>query len=204
MDIYKCPKIKNIKISFKTTFCRLHFIVKKHCFFDVFHIKIEINNKIAIYFINPNMSEQRIRECLEALENLYITNGDQTDSIVERIRRIAFEVNNQYEYRMNLSLLEELPSELTYQQVLYQLISRLTVSEPDKHELTIKLLGENDEYLLEGEGLYTDELYNKVYEIIVKEHMDSWRSYFFDEADLEGDEVERHAEYVAYAKKHGL
>ena len=150
------------------------------------------------------MSEQRIRECLEALENLYITNGDQTDSIVERIRRIAFEVNNQYEYRMNLSLLEELPSELTYQQVLYQLISRLTVSEPDKHELTIKLLGENDEYLLEGEGLYIDELYNKVYEMIVKEHMDSWRSYFFDEADLEGDEVERHAEYVAYAKKHGL
>ena len=151
------------------------------------------------------MAEQRIHECLAVIENLYPTTiEDHTDSIRERIRRIAFEVNDQHEFRMNLWLLEECPSELTYQQVLYQLISRLTISETKRNELSILLLGENDEYLIEGDSLYTDELYNKVYEIIVKEHMESWRSYFFDEADLEGDEVERHAEYVAYAKEHGL
>ena len=150
------------------------------------------------------MAEQRIRECLTIMENLYITNDDQCDSIAERIRRIAFEVNDEHEFRVNLCLLEEQPSELIYQQVLYQLIPWLNISETKKNDLIILLLGENDEYILEGEGFYTDELYSKAYEMIVKEHMDSWRSYFFDEADLEGDEVERHAEYVAYAKKHGL
>jgi hypothetical protein len=151
------------------------------------------------------MAEQRIRECLVAIENLYpATSDDHTDSIRERIRRIAFVVNDQHEYRVNLWLLEENPSELTYQQVLYQLIPWLTISETHKDELIVLLLGENNEYLLEGDWLYTSELYNNVYEIIVKEHMESWRSYFFDEADLEGDEVERHAEYVAYAKEHGL
>ena len=36
---------------------------------------------------------------------------------------------------------------------------------------------------------FEEELYNKIYEIIVKGHMDSWRSYFFDKVDLEGYET---------------
>jgi hypothetical protein len=151
------------------------------------------------------MAEQRIRECLAIMENLYITNDDQSDSIAERIQRIAFELNDdEQEYRVNLFLLQEHPSELTYQQVLYQLIPWLNISETRKRELTILLLGENDEYILEGEGLYTDDTYSKVYETIVKEHMHSWREGYFEPEDLEGDELLRHFDCVEYAKQHGL
>jgi hypothetical protein len=150
------------------------------------------------------MAEQRIRECLAIMENLYITNDNQSDSIAERIRRIAFIANDEHEFRVNLWLLEEHPSELTYQQVLYQLIPWLSIDETKKNELIILLLGENDEYILEGEGLYTGELYNKVYETIVKEHMHSWRQGYFEPEDMEGEELDRHLECVAYAKEHGL
>lgn len=151
------------------------------------------------------MAEHRIRECLAIMEKLYPTSETQPDSIAERIQRIAFEANDDaQEYRVNLWLLQEHPSELTYQQVLYQLIPWLNISEMRKSELTTLLLGKNDEYILEGEGLYTSELYNKVYETIVKEHMHSWREGYFEPEDMEGQELDNHLEYVAYAKEHGL
>lgn len=150
------------------------------------------------------MAEQRIHDCLEMMEDLCMTDYTEYDSIGERIRRVAFEVNTQHEYRVNLWLLEEQPCDLTYQQVLYRLIPWLAIAESKKDELEKLLLGETDEHLLEGEGLYTDELYNKVYKIIVREHMDSWREGYFEPEDLEGEELQRHFEYVAYAKEHGL
>ena len=180
-------------------------VVLKTWVFLCFSVKLkQLMNYYFIYKVVKQMAQQRIRDCLEMMEGLCMTDYTENDSVGERIRRVAFEVNTQHEYRVNLWLLEEQPCDLTYQQVLYQLIPWLTISETQKDELEKLLLGENNEYIMEGDWLYTSELYNNIYEIIVKEHLDSWRSFLFDEADLEGEELERHSEYVAYAKEHGL
>ena len=150
------------------------------------------------------MSYQRMIDCLTAMEDLCDTRDDEQNSITDRIQRIACEVNSAHEYRVNLWLLWEHPNEQTYQQILYHLIPWMDVSDSVETELTKLLAGENNEYLFECECLYTDELYNNVYETIVKEHMHSWREFYFDEADLEGGDLASHLEYVAYAKEHGL
>ena len=155
--------------------------------------------------INSKMAYQRIIDCLAAMEDLCGTRDDEHDSIPDRIQRIACEVNSEHQYRVNLWLLWEHPNEQTYQQMLYHLIPWMDLSQKyNETELTKMLVGENNEYLFDCECLYTDELYNNIYETIVTEHMHNWREFYFDEAELEGVDLVSHLEYVAYAKEHGL
>ncbi len=169
------------------------------------------------------MAEQRIVECVSEFEIIFGKSVIEEQSIKERISNVIFEVNNARqaqaknetgEYDKNIVLdleannllLNECPGDLyTQQQILRCHIDWLLIPEANKAELVNLLLGMNREFQLEGDNLYTDELYNKAYVSLVKEHMHYWHEGYFEPEDLEGYyDLERHLEYVAYAKKHGL
>lgn len=163
------------------------------------------------------MAEQRIVECVNEFEIIFGISVVEEQSITERIRNVVFEVNNarqshaknetgEYDKSIVLDLeannllLNEYPGDLyTQQQVLYCHINWSVIP-----ELVDVLFGMNREFQLEGDNLYTDELYNNSYVSIVKEHMNYWREGYFEPEDLEGYDLERHLEYVAYAKDNGL
>lgn len=167
------------------------------------------------------MAEQRIQECLNEFDTIFGMN-DVDQSITERLRSIIFEVNNarqshakndtgEYDKSIVLDLeatnllLNEYPGDLyTQQQILLCHINWMVMPKTKKVELVDLLFGMNREFQLEGDNIYTDELYNSAYLLIVKEHMNYWREGYFESVDLEGYDLERHLEYVAYAKKHGL
>jgi hypothetical protein len=168
------------------------------------------------------MAEQRIVECVNEIEIIFDISYVEEQSVTERICNVVFEVNNarqshaknetgEYDKSIVLDLeanhllLTEYPGDLyTQQQVLYCHINWLVISETKKAELVDVLLGMNREFQLEGDNLYTDELYNNAYVSMVKEHMHYWHEGYFEPEDFEGYDLERHLEYVAYAKDHGL
>lgn len=163
------------------------------------------------------MAKQRIVECVSEFEIIFGISDVEEQSITERICNVVFEANNarqaqaknktgEYDKSIVLDLeanhllLNEYPGDLyTQQQVLYCHINWLAMQ-----KLADVLFGMNREFQLEGQNLYTDELYNKAYVSLVKEHMHYWREGYFEPEDLEGYDLERHLEYVAYAKEHGL
>jgi hypothetical protein len=152
-------------------------------------------------------TEERILTCLDGLEVLADMEPieDDTRSIVHRINDIADKHMNWRDFRVYQRLIEkEEHTQMLYQQLVYQMIPLLTNDEQIISHLITGLFGENDEYLIEAECLFTEELYREVYEICVKEHMESYRAWFFETEDLEGEELERHLEFVEYAKQNGL
>jgi hypothetical protein len=152
-------------------------------------------------------TEERILSCLDGLEVLVDMElgQDGWNSIPCRIHDIADKQFGWQEFRVYERLMEkEEPTPMLYQQLIYHMIPLLTDDEQIISHLATGLFGENDEYLIEGDCLFTEELYNEVYEICVKEHMESYRAWFFETEDLEGDDLERHLEFVEYAKEHNL
>jgi hypothetical protein len=152
-------------------------------------------------------TEERILSCLDGLEVLADMEPIEDDrrNIVHRIYDIADKQFGWHEFRVYERLIQkEEHTLMLYQQLLYHMIPLLTNDEQIISHLTTGLFGENDEYLIEGECLFTEELYNEVYEICVKEHMESYRAWFFETEDLEGEDLERHLEFVEYAKEHNL
>ena len=130
---------------------------------------------------------------------------DGWNSIPSRIHDITYKKLSWHEFRVYERLMEkEEPTPMLYQQLIYHMIPLLTDDEHIISHLTTGLFGENDEYLIEAECLFTEELYNEVYETCVKEHMESFRAWFFEKEDLEEDDLERHVEFVEYAKEHDL
>jgi hypothetical protein len=85
------------------------------------------------------------------------------------------------------------------QQLVYHLIPSA-----NEEELVQLLLGENNEYKIQCDCIFTEKLYNHAYETLVKEHMDAHRKGYFEKEDLEGEHLERHLEYVEYAKENNL
>lgn len=153
------------------------------------------------------MTEERILNCLDGLEFLAHLQPveDGWDTIAQRIHDIADKHMNWRDFRVYQQLIDkEEHTPMLYQQLLYHMIPLLTQDEHIMNELIKTLFGENDEYLIEAECLFTEELYREVYEICVKEHMESYRAWFFETEDLEGEELERHLEFVEYAKQNGL
>ncbi len=153
------------------------------------------------------MTEERILSCLDGLEVLAdIELGqDGWDSIPCRIRNITDKQFGWYNFRLYGQLLDKHEhTPMLYQQLLYNLIPLLTQDENIISFLTKSLLGEKYEYLIETDCLFTEELHREVYEMCVKEHMESYRAWFFETEDLEGEELERHLEFVEYAKEHNL
>ena len=87
------------------------------------------------------------------------------------------------------------------QQLVYHLIPLIG---KQSDELTKLLLGDNDEYKTGDDCIFTDTLYNHAYEKVVKEHMDAHRKGYFEQEDLEGEDLERHLEYIQYAEENNL
>jgi hypothetical protein len=149
-------------------------------------------------------TEERILNCLDGLEFLADLQPveDGWDTIAQRIHDLTFARFGWHEFRVYTELMDKNEhTPMLYQQLLYHMIPLLTQDERIMTELIKTLFGENDEYLIEAECLFTEKLYREVYEICVKEHMESYRAWFFETEDLEGEELERHLEFVEYAKQ---
>jgi len=152
-------------------------------------------------------TEERILSCLDGLEVLVDMElgQDGWNSIPCRIHDITDKQFGWHEFRVYERLMEkEDHTPALYQQLIYHMIPLLTNDEHIISHLTVGLFGENDEYLIEAECLFTDKLYHEVYETCVKEHMESYRAWFFETEDLEGKDLERHLEFVEYANEHNL
>jgi hypothetical protein len=151
--------------------------------------------------------EERILSCLDGLEFLAEIEvvEDGWDSISSRIHNITDKHFNWYKFRIYDRLMEkEEHTPMLYQQLLYHLIPEFTQDEKIRSHLVKVLFGENDEYLIKSESLFNEDLHHEVYETCVREHMESFRAWFFEKEDLDGEDLERHLEFVAYAKEHNL
>ena len=128
--------------------------------------------------------------------------------IVSIIDRLIYHTAGSYDdvrYEAYHSLLygcSHISNEALHQQILCQLAAEMGQEEQEK--LTKLLLGPNKEYLIEGDCLFTDEVFNKAYETIVCTHMDLYRSGCFNTEDLDEECLARHLEYVEYAKQNNL
>jgi hypothetical protein len=153
------------------------------------------------------MTEERILSCLDGLEVLadMELGQDGWNSIPCRIHDITDKQFGWHEFRVYERLMEkEEHTPALYQQLLYHMIPLLTQDENIISFLTTGLFGKDGEYLIVTDNLFTKALYHEVYETCVKEHMESYRAWFFETEDLEGKDLERHLEFVEYAKQNGL
>jgi hypothetical protein len=73
-----------------------------------------------------------------------------------------------------------------------------------EEQLIAVLLGENDEYLIPSECLFTEDVSDMVYKIMVQEHLDAWRDGYFEPEDLDENDLALHNEYVEYATNTGM
>jgi len=152
-------------------------------------------------------TEERILDCLAGLEILADMQADQDgwNSIASRIYDITNKCMNWFDFTLYNHLLYKIEhTPVLYQQMLYQMIPHFTQDDKVISHLTKGLLGENNEYYIEPNGLFIDELYDEVYDICVRDHMESYRAGYFEKEDLVGEDLERHLEFVAYAKENGL
>jgi hypothetical protein len=166
------------------------------------------------------MAAQRIRLCLLKMDRIIagreIDENDGYDMSVEgMIQRIV--ENNYFDNPLeiaafnllrdpnyNFIMNNDIDKVSLNQQLVYHLIPSIGVDEQQSDELTKLLLGDNDEYKIEHDCIFTEKLYNHAYEKVVKEHMDAHREGYFEKEDLEGEQLKRHLEYVQYAKEHNL
>jgi len=151
------------------------------------------------------MAMIQIQECLTLME-LYIFNEEyDTELIQARIIRLAFQVDNRHRFRVIDWLINNRTHcEGMFQNIIYHMIPCLEFPEEIEEQLIAVLLGENDEYLIPGDCLFTEEVSDMVYEIMVQEHLDSWRDGYFEPEDLDEADLARHNEYVEYATNNGM
>lgn len=147
----------------------------------------------------------QIQECLTLME-LYIFNEEyESEPIPARIIRLAFHVDNRHRFRVIDWLIENRTHcEGVFQNIIYHMIPCLEFPQEVEDQLVLVLLGENDEYLIPGECLFTEEVSDMVYKIMVQEHLDAWRDGYFEPEDLDENELVWHNEYVEYAKNNGM
>lgn len=165
-----------------------------------------------------DMSDAAVRTKLCLLKMDTICGGrerEEDDDFVRTIQRIVHAVyyDNSVEIaaydllidpNYNFIMNDDIDEVSLNQQLVYHLIPSIGVDEQQTDELTKLLLGDNDEYKIEHDCIFTDRLYNHAYEKVVKEHMKAHREGYFEKEDLEGEDLERHLEYVQYAKEHNL
>ena len=147
----------------------------------------------------------QIQECLTLME-LYIFNEEyDSDLIPARISRIAFQVENRHRFRVIDWLIENRTHcTSVFQNIVYHMIPCLAFTEEIEEQLIIVLLGENDEFLIPGECLFTEEVSDMVYKMMAQEHLDAWRDGYFEPEDLDEHDLAWHNEVVEYAKKNGI
>jgi hypothetical protein len=162
-----------------------------HMFYNMYHIK-------------PQMAEQQILLCLDMLEkrlNIKPRVDDGETDVATRIFDISFKVNDDpLEHNVVENLLySNMDCISTHQQCIYHMLPNI---EPDGEFDIYKkaLFGENDEFLIDDECMFTQDLYNKVYDGMAREHVAHWRAGYFEPEDLSEEELVRHKEYMTYAR----
>ena len=153
------------------------------------------------------MAEERILSCLDGLEVLaqIETEEDGWDSIATRIHNITTKHFCWYDLRLYDRVMDKNEhTTMLYQQLIYHLIPQLTQDETIISQIARGLFGENDEYFIESECIFTDDLYHEVYDNCVKEYMVSYRAGCIEKDDLVGDDLKRHFEFVEYANENNL
>jgi hypothetical protein len=159
------------------------------------------------------LEEVKVRNYQCALKFHFMCGGVNTEeqghdmNINDIIVQIAYHTAGSYDdvrYEAYRILLygPHVPIEALHQQILCQLAAEM--GEKEKQELTNLLLGQNNEYLIEGDCLFTDELFDKAYETIVCTHMDLYRLGCFKTEDLDEECLARHLDYLEYAKQNNL
>jgi hypothetical protein len=137
---------------------------------------------------------------------LFIFNEDyEHDDINTRIHRIAWEVENRHRFRVIDWLIDNKePTTGNYQNIVYHMIPCLEFPSDVEEQLISVLLGENDEFLIPSECLFTEEVSDMVYKTMVQEHLDAWSDGYFEPEDLDENELAWYNEYVEYAKNNGV
>ena len=169
-------------------------------------IKLRMTNLEEHNIVKLRMAEEQILACLTKLEGHLGWDTTVTDDITMRILKLSHYICPEpVEHRAIYALLEDRCSDVeSCQQCVYHMLPFFGFSEDELNEYVKILLGDNDEYLIPGDCMFTEEFYEETYEIMVKEHLESWHDGFFEPEDLTPDELVMHNEYIAYAKAHKL
>lgn len=126
------------------------------------------------------MADQQILKCLSEIEILLWGDEYCAFDIPNRILYIAREMPNWHRYRViELIILNNENTTALFQNIIYHLISCIDV---DTDPLIATLLGENDEFFIPSECLFTKEVSDLAYELMFDEHLaarnrkeDEWR-----------------------------
>jgi hypothetical protein len=154
-------------------------------------------------YYKSHMARQQIIKCLEEVEKFLGIEHEECPDMPTRILDLSFHVHSD---PLNYQVIEwilqhNVDSDKAYQQCVYQLLGAVFIGSENENEIDnyIKILfGENQEYLIHGYCMFTDELRDKVYDIMARDHHSNWRAGYFEPEDLDDIELGRHNEYVAY------
>jgi hypothetical protein len=115
------------------------------------------------------MADQQILKCLSEIEMLFWGEEYSGYDIQNRIVYIARESPNWHRYRViEWIILNNENATALYQNVIYHMISCLYVH---RDPLITTLLGENDEFLLPSECVFTKEVSDLAYELMFDEYL---------------------------------
>jgi hypothetical protein len=68
-------------------------------------------------------------------------------------------------------------------------------------DMYIKVLfGENDEFFIKEDCMFTSDLYAEVYDSMAREHVACWRAGYFEPEDMSEEELVRHRGYMEYVR----
>uniref|UniRef100_A0A6C0F1Z9 Uncharacterized protein n=1 Tax=viral metagenome TaxID=1070528 RepID=A0A6C0F1Z9_9ZZZZ len=153
------------------------------------------------------MAEERILMCLTKLEG-HLGWDTSAMCITSRILNLSHYICPEpIEHRAIYALLENRCSDSDLkpcQQCVYHMLPFFGFADDELNEYVKVLLGDNCEYQMPGHCMFTEEFYEEIYELMVQEHLESWRDGYFEPEDLTPDELVMHNEYIAYAKEHKL
>ena len=115
------------------------------------------------------MADQQILKCLSEIETLLWGDEYSDYDIPNRIVYIAREMPNWHRYRViELIISNNENTTALFQNIIYHVISCLDVPTTP---LITTLLGENDEFFIPSECLFTKEVSNLAYELMFDEHL---------------------------------
>ena len=145
------------------------------------------------------MTLQQITVCVNKLETfLNIEHAEHID-ITDRIFEISCSVHDDPLERNIIDWLLDRNYNNTgaYQQCIYHMMKFIKFTDTEMDEYIKILFGENDEPI---DCIFTDELYDHIYNIMANEHIDHWQAGYFELEDLDDTELGRHNKYIEYIK----
>jgi hypothetical protein len=151
------------------------------------------------------ISREQLSSCLSQMEQFLFKEEFDDNITPNRIKRIALQIKNRHRYHIvNWLINNKTPSTAIYQNIVYHMILYLEFPPDVEEHLIAVLLGEDGEFLIPSECIFTEEVTDMVYKFLVEEHLDAWMKGYFKPEDLSLEELAYHNEYVDFAKKNGM